>query len=136
MKRDRVAVVALVLLTAGCGRSHQKEVGSDTPIAGAEDCGKKPAFVQLYADAKVMLCSANRSDATGKDSGTIIYTSPAAPAAVLGWSKAEAVKAGLAEQLSTPESFSASEGDRRTLMVLAAPQGTGSQITLNWSRER
>lgn len=136
MRRARAAIFVLALLAAGCGRAHHKEVASDTPIAGAPDCGRRPVFVPIHADAKVMLCSANRSDATGKDSGTILYTSAAAPGAVLAWSKAEAVKAGLAEQLSTPESFSASEGDRRTLMVLAAAQGTGSQVTLNWSRER
>jgi hypothetical protein len=129
----RRAILLGALLVAGCGPSA---TSTDTAIAGAEDCGKKPAFVPLYADAKVTLCSANHDDATRRDSGMILYASAAAPAAVLAWSKAEAAKAGLAERLSTPEMFSAGEGDRRTVMVMAAAKGTGSQVTLNWGRER
>lgn len=130
MKR---AILLAALLVAGCGRSA---TATDTVIAGAEDCGKKPAFVPLYADAKVTLCSSNHDDATRKDSGMLLYTSAAAPAAVLAWSKAEALKAGLAERLTTPEMFSAADGEKRNVMVMVASKGDGSQITLNWDRER
>jgi len=133
--RALVAIAALGLLLGGCG-SHGNEDSTDTVIGGEQACGKKPAFVPLYADAKVILCSASRDGTDGKDSGTIVYTSASAPAAVLGWSKAEALKAGLAEQLSTPETFSASQGDKRSVMVMAATQGAGSQVTVTWGRER
>jgi hypothetical protein len=130
-----IAVAGMALLLGGCGR-HAKEVASDTAIPGAPDCGKKPVFVGLYADAKVTVCSAIRGSEDGKDSGTIIYTSAAAPAAILAWSKAQAVKAGLIEQLSTPETISVAEGETRTVMVMAAPNGKGSQVTVSWSRLR
>lgn len=132
----RLALVAgLAVLLAGCG-PRNKDVPTDTVIAGAKDCGKKPDFVPLHADAKVILCSASHDDRAGKDSGTLVYTSAAAPAAVLAWSKGEAGKAGLTERLSTPETFAAEEGERRKLLVMAGAQGTGSQVTLSWSRER
>ncbi|MES2442684.1 MAG: hypothetical protein V4574_07620 [Pseudomonadota bacterium] len=131
----RLALLAgLAVLLAGCGGS--RDVASDTAIAGNKDCGKKPDFVALEADASVTLCSANHDDAARRDGGTIVYTSAAAPAAVLAAAKAQAAKAGLAEQLSTPEMFSSAEGDRRTVMVMAAPQGAGSQVTVSWGRER
>ncbi len=134
--RALIAIAGLGLLVGGCGGHHSRDVAGDTVIGGDEACGKKPAFVPLYADAKVILCSASHDDAARKDSGTIIYTAAAAPGIVLAWSKEQVLKAGLTEQLSTPETFSASEGDRRTAMILAAAQGTGSQVTINWSRVR
>jgi len=129
----RRAILLGALMIAGCRPSV---TATDTVIAGAEDCGRKPAFVPLYADAKVTLCSSGHDDATRKDSGMLLYASAAAPAAVLAWSKDQALKAGLAERLSTPEMFSAADGEKRTVMVMAAPKGSGSQVTLNWGRER
>jgi len=132
----RAILLGVTLSAVALGGCRPSVTATDTVIAGAEDCGKKPVFVPLYADAKVTLCSSGHDDATRKDSGMLLYTSAAAPAAVLAWSKAEAAKAGLAERLTTPEMFSAGDGEKRTVMIMAAPKGSGSQVTLNWGRER
>lgn len=129
----RAAPLALVLLLAACG-SRGGDLPGDTAIAGAPDCGKKPGFVPIQADAKVLVCSVNH--ATRKDSGTLIYTSAATPAALLAATKDATLKSGLEEQLTTPETYSASQGDRRSVMVMAAAKGAGSQVTVTWSRER
>lgn len=129
----RAAPLALVLLLAGCG-PRGADLPGDTAIAGAPDCGKKPAFVPIQGDAKVLVCSVNH--APRKDSGMLIYTSAAAPAALLAAVKDATLKSGMEEQISTPETFMASQGDRRSVQVTAAPKDAGSQITLMWSRER
>jgi hypothetical protein len=131
--RGLIALAGLAALLAGCG-SRGGDLPGDTAIAGAPDCGKKPAFVPLQADAKVLVCSVSHE--TRKDSGTVIYTSAATPAALLASVKDTAIKAGLEETLSTPETFSASQGERRSVMVTVAPKAAGSQVTMMWSRER
>lgn len=129
----RAGLIVVALLLTGCG-SRGGDLPGDTAIAGAPDCGKKPAFVALQADAKVLVCSVSHEPR--KDSGTVIYTSAAAPAALLAAVKDAAIKAGLEERISTPETFSAGQGDRRSLTVMASPKDAGSQITVMWSRER
>jgi hypothetical protein len=129
----RAGLIAIVLLLAGCG-SRGGDLPGDTAIAGFPDCGKKPAFVPVQPDAKVLVCSVSHE--TRKDSGTVIYTSAAAPAALLAAVKDATNKAGLEEKISTPETFSAGQGDRRSVTVMAAPKDAGSQITVMWSRER
>ena len=132
----RAGWIAVAALLAGCGGAKKDAPPTDTEVAGEKDCAKKPDFVPLYSDAKVMLCSADHVEATGKDSGTILYTSAAAPAALLAWSKEQALKAGLAEQLSNPGTFAGGQGDAKTLFVMATPQDKGSRVMINWGRQR
>jgi len=129
----RAGLIVLALLLSGCG-PRGGDLPGDTAIAGAPDCGKKPGFVSIQPDAKVLVCSVSHEPR--KDSGTLIYTTATAPAALLATVKDAAVKAGLEEKISTPETFSAGQGDRRSLTVMASPKDAGSQITLMWSRER
>jgi hypothetical protein len=125
--------MGLAALLAGCD-SRSGDMPGDTAIAGAPDCGKKPAFVPIQPDAKVLVCNINHEPS--RDGGTLIYTSAAAPAAVLAAVKDASVKAGFDAKISTPETFSASQGEHRSVMVMAAPKNAGSQITLTWSRDR
>ena len=66
----RNALIVVAARARGCG-SRGGDLPGDTAIAGAPDCGKKPAFVPLQADAKVLVCSVGHE--TRKDNGTIIF---------------------------------------------------------------
>lgn len=127
MKR---AAVLLALLLAGCGASPSGpavtvDKDGKTVSVGGKDCARA-GFVPLYADAKLTTCAAD-----GKR-GTIIYTSAAAPGAVLAWYRAEAEKAGLKVTLQTDMNLSASQGSR-SLMVMAMMQGSDNQVSINWA---
>lgn len=103
-------------------------------VEGGNDCSKNPDFVPIYAGGTIRICSNAHFDATHKTSGMVSYGTTAAPAAVLAWSKEQAAKAGLTERLSTDKMFSAGEGSKRTMMVMALPEGTGSKVTVNWGK--
>ena len=122
---------ALALLLAGCNQGATVTEGQDgsvtvekdgkTVSVNAGDC-TRARFVPLYADARITTCVAE-----GKR-GTIIYTSAATPGAVLAWYRSEVEKAGLKVSLQTDMNLSASEGNRK-LMVMAIDH----QVTVNWS---
>ncbi len=141
MSRVTIAV-GLAVLLAGCGgaKPAANTKGSDIVTAvtggvqGSNDCSRNPDFAPVYAGATIKVCSMAHFDATAKDAGSFNYTTPVAPAVVLAWSKEQAVKAGLTERLSTDKMFSAGEGSKRTLMVMALPDGTGSRVTVNWGK--
>lgn len=103
-------------------------------VEGGNDCSKNPDFVPIYAGGTIRVCSNAHFDAMHKTSGTVAYGTSAAPAEVLAWSKEQAAKAGLTERLSTDKMFSAGEGTKRTMMVMALPEGTGSKVTVNWGK--
>jgi hypothetical protein len=144
----RSTILLTGLLLAACGGAPTTTVttGDGTTIktgadgsaevvvgnAATASCADKPDYVPLYADAKLLTCVSGKVEATGRTSGTLVYTSAAAPAAVLAWSKEQATKAGLSQRLSTETMFSAGEGNKRTLAVMAAGVESGSQITVNW----
>lgn len=138
----------LLALLAGCGGGAPQQSTTVTPgadgsvtVAGsnasvtvnATEC-KKPDYAPTYADAKITTCVGDEQDAR-ESRGSVMYTSAAAPAAVLAWSKEQAVKSGLEVSLQNDMSVSASDGDR-TLMVMAMPQGSGSQVSVNWGDKR
>ncbi len=130
------------LALAGCGgqppatNQASHDSGSSAGIASAVDCSGKPDFVPVYADAKISTCTQGDVAATGRTSGTILYTSAAAPTTVLSWSKEQALRAGLALKLEDGMSISAMQGDERTLKVMAMAQGAGSTVTVNWGQAR
>ena len=123
---------ALAALLAGCGspgtsvtQDGNGSVNVTTPgatvtVNGGATCAH-PDFAPLYADAKITTCAV----------GTVIYTTAATPAAILAWTRDQAGKSGLKIDLATDMNLSATEGSRN-LMVMAMPEGTGSQVTVNW----
>lgn len=137
----RPAISAALLLALGACGGDKPVDGANLSIANANldvttgdaACSQRPPHAPVYADASYVTCAAGAISATSKVSGTVVYETAAAPAAVLAWSKAEAIKAGLTEQLSSADMISATEGDR-TVMVMAQPRGSGSMVTVNWGR--
>jgi hypothetical protein len=102
-------------------------------VEGSNDCSKNPDFVAIYAGGTIKVCSSAHFDATHKTSGSVSYTTSAAPAAVLAWSKEQAAKAGLPERMSTDSLLSVGEASKRMMVVIARPEGSGSQVTVNWT---
>jgi hypothetical protein len=119
-------------VTASGNGSVSVKAGNGTADAGTMACTSKPDFVPLYADAKLVTCASGATGAKGRGSGTAIYTTAATPAQILAWSKEQAEKAGLAQKLLTDMTYTAAEGDKRTLSVMAMAQGGGTQVTVNW----
>jgi hypothetical protein len=150
----RVATaIGLTLLLTACGAGSSSSPSSTTTatassneislgsaaaltggVEGGNDCSKNPDFVPIYAGGTIRICSNAHLDSLHRTSGMVAYGTSAAPAAVLAWSKEQAAKAGLAERLSTDKMFSAGEGNKRTMMVMALPEGTGSKVTVNWGK--
>lgn len=124
--------------TATSASSNDSSTASVAALAGGveggNDCSKNPDFVPIYAGATIRICSNAHFDAMHRTSGTVAYGTSAAPAEVLAWSKEQAAKAGLTARLSTDKMFSAGEGSKRTMMVMALPEGTGSKVNVNWGK--
>ena len=128
------------LLLAGCNqgatvtKSGESSLTVTSARAGAaidaKDCAHA-AHAPIYQGAKIISCVSG-SMTEGQKRGSIIYTSAAAPGTVLAWYRGEAEKAGLKVALQTDMSLSASEGNRK-LMVMAMMQGPENQVTVNWS---
>lgn len=143
----RIAVIGTALLLGACGsptvtfEDTSMKNASDlaatvsSPAPAVVDCSGKPDFAPVEAGATITTCTQGDIAATGKTSGTIIYTSASAPAAVLAAAKAHATGAGLKVNIENETMVSASEG-QRTLMVMAAAQDGGSQVTVNWGRPK
>jgi hypothetical protein len=130
----------LVLALAGCGGGSQSADGVQGKVAeiasakGSNSCDKNPDFAPIYADAVVKVCSSAHFDATGKDAGTVSYTTAATPATVIAWAKEQAAKSGLAARIETDKMFSAGEGTKRTMAMFVRPEGSGSNVTVNWGK--
>lgn len=141
--------IGMTVLLAGCGGVTTTSTTTKTDngttavsttnapagLSGSNNCDKNPDFAPIYAGAAISVCSSAHIEATGRDSGTVSYTTPAAPAAVLAWSKEQATKSGLTQRAADDKMFSAGEGNKRTLMVMALPEGTGSRVTVNWGKQ-
>jgi hypothetical protein len=139
----RMVVIGLALLAAGCGGPKT----TDDPAAqnvidatskgvpakvAAGTCNDRPAWVPIFKEAKIISCTSADIAVTGKHSGTVIYTDFASPSSVLTWSKEQAISAGLALRMEDGKSFSAGEGDKRTLMVIAESGTATTNVTVNW----
>jgi hypothetical protein len=145
----RQAVLAAGLLLAACGGSPKTTddpVGQNVAAAAAEgkpaaltaatDCGQAPPdFVPLYADAKISTCVSGPDGQETHVSGTIVYTTGAKPAEVLGWSRGQANASGLAQRMATDKMYSAGEEKRRSLMVVVDTVDGQTRVTVNWGKD-
>lgn len=103
-------------------------------VEGSNDCSKNPDFAPVYAGGTIKVCSSAHFDATKKTSGSFSYTTPAAPAEVLAFSKEQATKSGLSERIASDKMYSAGEGTKRSLVVITLPDGSGTRATVNWTK--
>lgn len=148
----RSAIVLTAVLLAGCGgagttNTTTTKIDTDgttvtTESGGAKlttgtaiDCSSKPDFAPVYAGSTINVCASAPVEATGRVSGTLVYTNAAAPAAILAWSKEQALGGGFKANFETDTTFSARADDKRTLVVMVAAADSGSQVTVNWGRE-
>ncbi len=139
----RNAILVTAVLLAGCGGASKTTVttvdgntvtvSTGGTIAG-KDCSSKPDFAPLYPGGTITICNAAHFDATGKDAGSILYTTSATPQAVLAFAKQETAKSGLAPRLDLPNMFSAGEGNKRTMMVHVEAKPDGTHVVLNWGK--
>jgi hypothetical protein len=144
----RLAIVGLTALLAACGAGPETSGTNDsagqnvaaaaaagTPAVqtASAECDKKPDFAPVYRDAKISACV---SDGTpgGQQSGTIVYTTPAEPKTVLGWSREQANASGLGQRMLSDTMYSAGETTKRSIMIVVEPEGSGSRVTVNWGR--
>lgn len=98
-------------------------------------CTGLPAHVALLPDASVSLCTKGET-APDRTSGTVIYVTASKTPEVLAFYREQADKAGLKPGVSTPTSYSAIDGTRRTMMAMVADgEGGKRQVTLNWGVE-
>lgn len=133
----RIAVIGTALLLGACGGAaadNATQASSPAPAA-APDCSGKPDFVAVEADAKITTCTQGDTAATGKVSGTVIYTSETPVGQVLTHAKDSALKAGLTVNIENEMTVAAAEG-QRTINVMAMPQGAGSTVTVSWGRPK
>ncbi|MES2442683.1 MAG: hypothetical protein V4574_07615 [Pseudomonadota bacterium] len=148
--------IGLTALLAGCGGASTTATSTSTStttttanttdatattvaaltggVEGSNDCGKNPDFAPIYAGGAITTCSSAHFDATHKTSGSVSYTTPTAPAAVLAWSKEQAAASGLSQRLANPTMISFGEGAKRSLVVIALAEGAGSRVTVNWTK--
>ncbi|MEP9358998.1 hypothetical protein [Sphingomonas sp. KR3-1] len=139
----RMVVIGLALLAAGCGGPKT----TDDPAAqnvidatskgvpakvAAGTCNDKPDWVPIFKEAKIISCTSGDGAVTGKRSGTVIYTDFGSPSSVLAWSKQQAIAQGLSLSIEDGKSFSAAQGDTRTLKVTAESGTAVTNVTVNW----
>lgn len=140
----RIAILAAAALLAGCGGGGT--TSSTTTVVmtnqgvtastatGSTDCAAKPDFVPIYPGSTIVHCSSAHIDATGKDAGSIISHTDAAPAAVLAWVKDATAKAGLKPGISTDKMVSAVDGTARSTATFVTADGTGTNVVTNWGK--
>ena len=109
---------------------------SKRPTAGksAVDCTHLPPFVPLYGDARVETCVSGPGE-PGHESGMVVYTTGALPAAVLAWYKEKATGDGLTEALSTAAIYSAREDGKRSVTAMVTTVKGATKVTVNWGRD-
>ncbi len=139
----RGAVIGLAFLLAACGGPKTTDdpaaqnvidaasKGTSAAVA-AGTCASKPDFVPIYKEAKIVSCTSGDVAVTGKRSGTVIYTDFASPSTILAWSKQQAMAQGMALSIEDGRSFSAAQGDARTLRVTAESGTARTNVTVNW----
>lgn len=146
----RPAAFLAPLLLAACGGGGPSSDSVDDPVAqnvvaaaaagtpaalaAAVDCGNRPDFVPLYADAQVTSCVSGPDGLPRHVSGTIVYTSAADPERVLGWSRAQIDASGLRYGRLTPGKYEAGEEGERSIMVVVDRYQGRTRVTLNWGR--
>ncbi|NYT41705.1 hypothetical protein HZY97_13110 [Sphingomonas sp. R-74633] len=139
----RGVVIGLALLAGACGGPKTTNdpaaqnvidaTSKGVPAAvAAGTCDSKPDFVPIFKEAKVISCTSANVTVTGKRSGTVIYTDFASPSTILTWSKQQAIASGLSLSIEDGKSFSAGEGDKRTLKVMAEAGTATTNVTVNW----
>jgi hypothetical protein len=139
--RIRLIILGLAgTMLAGCGggASAPSGEGAADAVASAPapvTCKSLPDFVAIADGATISLCTqgdtSGTSSATKRTSGTVIFTVPKAPDAVLAWYRDKAKQAGMADGLVTSSSYSA-RAVHRNVMVMVQAEGSGTQVTLNW----
>jgi hypothetical protein len=145
--RSAICLAALLLAGCGGGTTSTTTVTQDGKTVAVEGggaklttgagiaCSNKPDFAPVHAGSTIKLCVSAPVEATGRTSGSVSYSNAATPAAVLAWSKAQALGAGFKVNFETETTFSAQTEDKKSLVVMAAPEGSGSQVTVNWGME-
>lgn len=139
----RAAVIGLAVLAGACGGPKTTSdpaaqnvidaASKGTPAAvAAGTCSDRPDWVPIYKEAKLLSCTSGDVAVTGRRSGTVIYTDFASPSSVIAWSKQQAIAQGLSLTIEDGKSFSASQGDQRTLRVLAESGTAVTNVTVNW----
>lgn len=144
------STLAPLLLLAGCGGGGPSSDTVDDPtaqnvaaaaaegvpaaIAAGTDCSNKPDFVPLYADAQITSCISAPDGLPRHISGTIVYTTAAAPDVVLGWSRSQINASGLAHRSLSANKYEAGEETRRSIMVVVDRYQDRTRVTLNWGR--
>ncbi|MES2986766.1 MAG: hypothetical protein V4808_02560 [Pseudomonadota bacterium] len=145
----RFAAPGLAILLAACGDSGTGTSGTSNPAAqnvaaaaatgtpanetAAVECGKKPDFVPVYADAKITICTTEGAEGS-QQSGTVIYTTAVAPNVALAWSREQANASGLGQRMLSETMYSAGETSKRSIMIVVEPEGAGARVTVNWGR--
>lgn len=143
----RFAALGLTMLLAACGGAKTSGTGDpaarNVAVAGAVgapvtetaavECTQKPDFVPVYREARIATCTST-GKARGPQSGTIVYTTAAAPNIALAWSRAQANASGLGQRSSSETMYSAGEAIKRSIMIVVEPQGSGTRVTVNWGR--
>ena len=102
------------------------------------NCDKRPDFVLLPADAKVVSCAFGKGPSPRRESGTVIFLTASAPAAVTDWYRAQAKGLEMQDAVvaSVPSPlYSAKDGTRRNFMVIPEPAEGRTRVTLNWGRD-
>jgi hypothetical protein len=132
-----VALALAVVLLAGCGPDKPAADAGPTAIKSASIvCDSLPDFALLYVDAAVAACSTSRSVLNAaQEKGTVVYTTQVPPAELLAWYRDQTEVKGLAPGLSSETSYSASDGEKRTVTVTAAADEGGTKVTMNWGRD-
>lgn len=143
--RLRIILAGAMLTLGGCEAGNDNQATEDRGPAAANaivgagaapvDCSELPGFVPLYGDARVETCVSGPGVDPKHESGTVIYTTGATPAAVLAWYKEKAAAEGLAPALSSETMFSAREGSKRSLMAMTQTVKGATKVTLNWGRD-
>ena len=118
--------------TEGTATANAVMSDARTASGGSNDCSKNPDFAPIYTGATPTVCSSTHFGNTGKDAGSFHYDTAASPAEVLAFAKASAERSGLTVRIANDTMVSAGEGNTRTFMTMALPDGTGSKVTVNW----
>lgn len=132
-------MLSVAIWLNACGTSvdlkpDDKTVPMPSSDGGAVKCSNLPTHVALLPDARVVVCNKGSAIA-GRTSGTIIYTTARPIAAVFEFYRENAKKAGLTPGQTSPSSFSAQSGEKRSILAMVAAEGNRTKVTINWGVE-
>ena len=141
----RIILAGAALTLSGCEAGNDNATAEDrgptttASVAGSglsrADCGNLPDFVPLYADARIKTCVSGPAAEPRRESGTVIYTTGAAPDVVIAWYKEKAAVNGLTPALTTETLFSARDGSKRSIMSMVKTVGGETKVTVNWGQD-